>query len=522
MRKKITFLGLALMLAVSAFAQQECEVIFTGTPWFTMGISGNGRYIVGTRQYTEAYRFDIQEERLMVVPTEDGYDDMCFSDVADDGTIVGKDHDLLPAVFDEETQTWNRLPYPYNAITEGYANEITPDGSVIVGFIMGSIDTDKPYTVFPCVWRRQADGSYVYEELPNPETDFFGTKTQFISTRTISADGNTVVGVWVEKKGRYYQPIVYHYNGSEWTYDIPFFDLTFNGNEIYNKWMAQEPNMYDYITVPPGDPEYIYQVEDYQMVFAEWQYNFWTEWKTGFEVTSVPVVMSTNGKWLAPMATETTYGWEPGYLSIEKTSVHSYPVLYNLETGELIKFENLNGGEAWYTYGVSNDGDMISSDGYNFYLRPADSNEAFELSDWLKNEYDFDLWSYLPSNTEYVECSTIAPDMTVLVGVYRSVTPDGELDNKEVFCVKLPGFMSSIKQTLDTPRNKDIVMAGNELRFGSEANNITIYDMCGKVVMSHNGNTQSLDVTDLSKGIYVVTAEMNGTMETGKVYKNQL
>ena len=82
--------------------------------------------------------------------------------------------------------------------------------------------------------------------------------------------------------------------------------------------------------------------------------------------------------------------------------------------------------------------------------------------------------------------------------------------------------MSSIKQTLDTPRNKDIVMAGNELRFGSEANNITIYDMCGKVVMSHNGNTQSLDVTDLSKGIYVVTAEMNGTMETGKVYKNQL
>lgn len=520
MNKRFTLLVLLMSVFASMFAEEQPDVVFTGTPWGIMGVSGNGRYIVGTRQYTEAYRFDIQEERLMVVPTQGEYDDMCFSDVTDDGMIVGKDHDMLPGIYRPEKEAWEKLPFPYTAITEGYANEVTPDGRVIVGFIMGSIDPSKPYTVFPCVWRLQEDGTYKYEELPNPETDFLGTKTQFISTRTISADGNTVIGVWVEKKGRYYQPIIYHYNGTEWTYETPFFDLTFNGNDIYNKWMAEEPNINDYVTVPPGDPEYIYCVEDYQMAFAEWQYKFWEEWKTGFEVTAVPVIMSTNGKWLAPMGTDTEYSWEPGATSIEKASVVNYPVLYNLETGELTKFKGLQGGgSSWFTYGVSNDGDMISCDGYDFYLKPADSDRAFELSEWLKQEYDFDLKSYLPSNTEYIDCGTISSEMTMLAGTYRSVTPTGELENKEVFCVTLPGFMTDIKKTLDTPRNENIVLAGEELRFGAEAQNIVIYDMGGKQAMTHNGKVNTLNVANLSQGVYVVTAEMNGVKATGKVYK---
>ena len=111
----------------SMFAEEHPDVVFTGTPWGIMGVSGNGRYIVGTRQYTEAYRFDIQEERLMVVPTQGGYDDMCFSDVTDDGMIVGKDHDMLPGIYRPEKEAWEKLPIPYTAITEGYANEVNPE-----------------------------------------------------------------------------------------------------------------------------------------------------------------------------------------------------------------------------------------------------------------------------------------------------------------------------------------------------------------------------------------------------------
>ena len=65
MNKKFTLFTLMLLAFVIANATEKPEVVFTGTPWGTMGISGNGRYIVGTRQYTEAYRFDIKEKRLL-------------------------------------------------------------------------------------------------------------------------------------------------------------------------------------------------------------------------------------------------------------------------------------------------------------------------------------------------------------------------------------------------------------------------------------------------------------------------
>ena len=82
--------------------------------------------------------------------------------------------------------------------------------------------------------------------------------------------------------------------------------------------------------------------------------------------------------------------------------------------------------------------------------------------------------------------------------------------------------MSDVKKTLDTPRNENIVVAGNELRFSSEACNIAVYDICGKQAMAHNGNTTTLDITNLSDGVYVVTAEMNGVVVTGKIYKLSL
>ena len=79
--------------------------------------------------------------------------------------------------------------------------------------------------------------------------------------------------------------------------------------------------------------------------------------------------------------------------------------------------------------------------------------------------------------------------------------------------------MTDIKKTLDTPRNENIVLAGEELRFGAEAQNIVIYDMGGKQAMTHNGKANTLNVANLSQGVSVVTAEMNGVKATGKIYK---
>ena len=108
--------------------------------------------------------------------------------------------------------------------------------------------------------------------------------------------------------------------------------------------------------------------------------------------------------------------------------------------------------------------------------------------------------------------------MSVLVGCYRSVTEEGELDSKEVFCITFPGFLS-IMETLNTPVNDSITLAGDELRFGEEAANISIYDMAGKLVLSHTANATTLNVSNLGKGVYVVKAQIAGTTATGKIYK---
>ena len=88
MRKNLLLLALSAIMAIPTLANEECDVIFTSTPWATMGISGDGRYFVGTRQYTEAYRFDVVEERLYVLSATGEYDDMCFSDVSNDGLLI--------------------------------------------------------------------------------------------------------------------------------------------------------------------------------------------------------------------------------------------------------------------------------------------------------------------------------------------------------------------------------------------------------------------------------------------------
>lgn len=516
MNKKFTTLVLSLLAITSLSANEKCEISFAGTPWETLGISGNGRFIVGTRQYSEAYCYDSLNERLFIAKAENEYDDMCFKDVTDSGVVIGKGSANLPAIYNFDTSSWEYLPAP-TGYTEGYANEITPDGKTIAGYLMGKVDPTKPYSVTPCIWRLQDDGTYKFEELPDPETDFLGTKTQFVSIRNISSDGNIVMGVMVEEKGIYYQVVIYRYDGTEWSYDMPFVDMTFNGGpDLYAEWMAKEPKLNEYVDTNPGDEAYMDQVEEYQEMHAKWQYEFWSEFKTGTSFSIPPIVVSGNGKWIAPLVSETEYSWKAGELNISIASEVSYPALYNVETGELKKYEHITSG--FFPFAVSDYGDMVSSDGYDFYILPAGSNDKIELSEWLKNEYDFDLMAALPSNTEYIDCCTVSPDMKVLVGAYRSVTADGNLDSKEVFCVKLPGFMSSVMQVLNTPTTESIKVVGDEMRFSDTAQNIKIYNLAGRMIMDYEAEAAMLDISDIEKGIYVVVAEIAGQKVTGKVY----
>ena len=79
--------------------------------------------------------------------------------------------------------------------------------------------------------------------------------------------------------------------------------------------------------------------------------------------------------------------------------------------------------------------------------------------------------------------------------------------------------MNSIMETLNTPANASIVLAGDELRFGAEAEDVCVYDMGGKQVLNHVGKVNTLSVANLGQGVYVVTAKIGNEIATGKVYK---
>ena len=225
-----SLIGAALSFQLSAQAQTENnpEIIFTGTSINVKGISNNGRYICGARMYEEAYRFDLKEKKLITIPAADSYSDMAALDVTDDGTLVGKNDKKQPAIYRDGEIGWEALPCPEGEWKDGTCAQCTGDGKYITGYLIGKGNANSPYKTIPALWEKQDDNEYKYIALPNPETDFLGGKTQFVSPRTISPDGKTIIGVMMEQHGFYSQPIIFHKkdNGT-WDFETPFVALSY-------------------------------------------------------------------------------------------------------------------------------------------------------------------------------------------------------------------------------------------------------------------------------------------------------
>lgn len=502
-----------LALAPAANAQgTKPEVVFTGTPWSVQNVSENGRYICGTRQYEEIYRYDLQERKLITVPAEASTSGIAALDVTNDGTLAGcADGSVeLPALYKDGE--WTMLPMPEGA-QDGSAMQITGDGNTIVGLVMGS-GSDKPYKVVPLVWEKQGDGSYKYVLLPDPETDFLGGKTQFVSPRSISDDGNIIVGIMMEQDGSYSTDIVYHKNSDgTWSYDLPLASLCYDGDK-YQELKAEEPQLSEY-SREEGE-SYMKMIERFQKDHAKWEYEFYNGFMTGKQFLTAPVVTSQDGTYLALATVVNTYTYEEGAQFIEKHQSDVYPSLYNMKTKELVEMPEVTG---FRPYGVSNFGDMIYSDGTVFYILPHGEKQYIDVTEWLKNEYDFDLMAALPENTEYVESEAVAGDMSMIAGEYRSVTPEGGLDTQEIFCVLLPEGTSSIIKTLNTPESNLVAVEGGKLVFGGNAEDIRVYDICGREAMSAANASGSLDISRMKRGIYVVEATVGGKAVRCKVMK---
>lgn len=165
---------------------------------------------------------------------------------------------------------------------------------------------------------------------------------------------------------------------------------------------------------------------------------------------------------------------------------------------------------------------MLSSDGEKMFLLLHENNEKIELTEWLKKKYGFNLYDKLPANTKYLDSQTLGGSLDLIVASYRSVLENGDLDKKEVFCIKLP-IVDNIIQTLNTPASANIYINDNMLMLvGSQkAEKVSIYDLAGSKVFESASSQDRYDISSLPKGVYIVAAQLNGQTIKAKVYKKR-
>lgn len=144
------------------------------------------------------------------------------------GNCISNDGVVLLSTNNNNAAYWKDGEFYFlkveNQELTSLSNGITPDGSRICGS-MGvaptSLDEDNTMNN-PVYWDRNADGTYGDPQpLPFPDKDFTGYAPQSVTANSISADGKTIAGQVVDRRGMMHFPIIYTQDDSgEWSYTL--------------------------------------------------------------------------------------------------------------------------------------------------------------------------------------------------------------------------------------------------------------------------------------------------------------
>lgn len=246
--KKSFLFGITLCSAVALNLQaSEQPVIVDG--FYAYYLSSNGKWL-GSEAGTAAI-LNMETGKVTY------YNDASLglgNCVADNGDAVG-DRTGVGVVMSQGIAV---TPEPLRTYRESFINCITPDGSKISGFVMNpnvsSMVDENAIAYIPFYCERDENGKWSdLVLLPHPEKDFFGYTPQYITTLSISEDGNTIVGQVTDSFGRMTYPVVFQKDeDNNWDYSTPSESL-FNPNKIVlppNPWsaMPEAPEYADYMS----------------------------------------------------------------------------------------------------------------------------------------------------------------------------------------------------------------------------------------------------------------------------------
>lgn len=192
--------------------------------------------------------------------------------ISADGIIAGSTNISNAAYC--ENGVWTILKTPAGMKVGSYsANDITPDGSMIVGNAgSGDMLDENASMCYPCVWYRLEDGTYSEPEMLRcPATDFSGRVPQYITAVCVSNDGKRVLGQIRDFMGYQHEPVLYtRDNQGKWSYKKLCTDLI-NPNHI-----ALPPYPGD-APVEPDGKAYLTEAQYQQYLDAEEEYSHYSD-----------------------------------------------------------------------------------------------------------------------------------------------------------------------------------------------------------------------------------------------------
>lgn len=248
MTKNLFFATAAM--AMASFSASAQNNFFSVENAVVEKASEDGRYLVAVDQGSLYF---INTETVTLEYFECGEDGISpyygigFGNIfAEDGTMVGNIDFATPAILKDGE--WKPLPIKEEDGEQGKNNSadgITPDGKRICGGVapeaMGM--NAKDVMLAPVIWEKGTDGEYgMYKKLPYPTEDFTGRLPQYVTARSISDDGKTVVGQVVDWSGFFPMPIVYREQADgEWTYEVFGRELVYDVNAVFPAYPSYEP-----------------------------------------------------------------------------------------------------------------------------------------------------------------------------------------------------------------------------------------------------------------------------------------
>lgn len=506
--RKLLAWSMAMFIPLCLYAQSpKVDMLKTGIPWAPMGVSSNGRFICGTKQYQEAYIFDSETKKLHKEACNGSKSQLLFRSITNDGTVAGLTDDGQPGLFKEGK--WFLLPTPapiFGDASSIYA--INSDGSKILGQVAVKPDISKPFEVIPTLWTRKSDGTYKHESLPQPDNVIEG-KPQFVSPRQMSEDGNTILGLVVSKSGKYYLHILYERQpDGAWAYSIPFLSI-FCDMSKYDQIVSKKPDIKKIITAKLGTPEYFKQIEEFQKADAKWNYEMFTVWQTGKEVYPLPIVMSENGRYIASAWVQKTYKYKEGDIKLEKYQ-ENYPVLYDIKEKVFIHFPSL---KDYSPIRVTNDGMAMAVDNQVVYIiDPKEPDEPQLLQQWVKNKYNFDLMGKLPKQTKYIREPIINGNGDIIACKYITMGPNNKVALQDVFCLKLnkESSVDRVEESLVLKASPNPTKNIIQIEGAKPQTEVSIVTMQGVVVLvkqTDEVGAATIDLSTLSSGLYVLRTD---------------